>query len=427
MTSPGNLQDLSRLDAPRLISLDEGDAVQTEETKLINVSETHCEGLSQSTLAEMMLVDSTPITSHHEDLVSLVNSPDADSLSTIQCPRSTPAGPQSLIANQLASSQDQLTSLTTITTFMAGLTYVDSLTSFHPSASPSEAQKEVVENDGLLAYSSLSSMRAEAVRNREVQTRSVAPVSSEAILHPSDSSFEPIISISEAEINATETVASPAADSPDTMAELPLTIASTDYISVTSSLSSIAPSISHSMDRNRAPGQEVLTTALGTRTTEDVIADLRHSLGSSFQPHRDMQNSSSSHLSGGSHSSDHTRIKSSRETEEESHGSDEEEDEGEGEEGDEFRPSTKTRKFSERKRRMNAIADQYILTLVEKSAKKDNEVKPGDESRQSAKWLVNQSENREIISSPREYQTELFERAKEKNIIAVLDTGLSEV
>lgn len=28
-----------------------------------------------------------------------------------------------------------------------------------------------------------------------------------------------------------------------------------------------------------------------------------------------------------------------------------------------------------------------------------------------------------IISSPREYQTELFERAKEKNIIAVLDTG----
>ncbi|KAI0432759.1 hypothetical protein F5Y09DRAFT_353064 [Xylaria sp. FL1042] len=32
-------------------------------------------------------------------------------------------------------------------------------------------------------------------------------------------------------------------------------------------------------------------------------------------------------------------------------------------------------------------------------------------------------EDRPIISSPREYQTELFERAKQKNIIAVLDTG----
>lgn len=33
------------------------------------------------------------------------------------------------------------------------------------------------------------------------------------------------------------------------------------------------------------------------------------------------------------------------------------------------------------------------------------------------------SKEANIISSPREYQTELFERAKEKNIIAVLDTG----
>lgn len=32
-------------------------------------------------------------------------------------------------------------------------------------------------------------------------------------------------------------------------------------------------------------------------------------------------------------------------------------------------------------------------------------------------------EDAPIISSPREYQTELFERAKRKNIIAVLDTG----
>jgi endoribonuclease Dicer len=38
-----------------------------------------------------------------------------------------------------------------------------------------------------------------------------------------------------------------------------------------------------------------------------------------------------------------------------------------------------------------------------------------------ANWV--DEEDAPIISSPREYQTELFERAKKKNIIAVLDTG----
>ncbi|KAI0152527.1 hypothetical protein F4776DRAFT_652761 [Hypoxylon sp. NC0597] len=37
--------------------------------------------------------------------------------------------------------------------------------------------------------------------------------------------------------------------------------------------------------------------------------------------------------------------------------------------------------------------------------------------------LVREAESERIISSPREYQTELFERAKQRNIIAVLDTG----
>lgn len=35
-------------------------------------------------------------------------------------------------------------------------------------------------------------------------------------------------------------------------------------------------------------------------------------------------------------------------------------------------------------------------------------------------------ESNVIISDPREYQVELFERAKTQNIIAVLDTGMSE-
>jgi len=34
-------------------------------------------------------------------------------------------------------------------------------------------------------------------------------------------------------------------------------------------------------------------------------------------------------------------------------------------------------------------------------------------------------ESNVIISDPREYQVELFERAKNQNVIAVLDTGMS--
>lgn len=45
------------------------------------------------------------------------------------------------------------------------------------------------------------------------------------------------------------------------------------------------------------------------------------------------------------------------------------------------------------------------------------------EENRSMNWLVREAESEKIISSPREYQTELFERAKQKNIIAVLDTG----
>jgi hypothetical protein len=89
---------------------------------------------------------------------------------------------------------------------------------------------------------------------------------------------------------------------------------------------------------------------------------------------------------------------------------------------DDILPSTKPRKSSERKRRMNAIADNYIQEKALKTLKEgiSNYQKLED---QSARYIVNQAESQKIISTPREYQTELFERAKEKNIIAVLDTG----
>ncbi|KAK7755559.1 Dicer-like protein 1 [Diatrype stigma] len=42
---------------------------------------------------------------------------------------------------------------------------------------------------------------------------------------------------------------------------------------------------------------------------------------------------------------------------------------------------------------------------------------------QSVSYIVRMAESEKIINTPREYQIELFEKAKEKNIIAVLDTG----
>jgi hypothetical protein len=97
----------------------------------------------------------------------------------------------------------------------------------------------------------------------------------------------------------------------------------------------------------------------------------------------------------------------------------------EDEEEDGLQPVPAPRKLTQRKIRLNAIADNYMQDLNQKLAKGDNKVRPEDEAVQSARWLVNQSENRQIISSPREYQVELFEKAKEKNVIAVLDTGSS--
>lgn len=87
-------------------------------------------------------------------------------------------------------------------------------------------------------------------------------------------------------------------------------------------------------------------------------------------------------------------------------------------------PSTKPRKITERKRRENAAAELHMQRFLQGTFKK-HKVKAQDTENQSARWLINQSskEAAPIISTPREYQSELFERAKEKNIIAVLDTG----
>lgn len=195
-------------------------------------------------------------------------------------------------------------------------------------------------------------------------------------------------------------------------------------VSTTETLSSLpAPVTGLGLPAATSPIQQEITTALAARTTEDVIADLKRSFGTS-----DKLSPSKSSRGPLSPQSDESKPPGSAQVlptdgHEESDLENDENEEDDDDDDDEIRTSAKPRKISERKRRMNAIADNYIQESILRSIKEDNRVKPGDEVNQSARWLVNQSESQEIISTPREYQTELFERAKEKNIIAVLDTG----
>lgn len=50
-------------------------------------------------------------------------------------------------------------------------------------------------------------------------------------------------------------------------------------------------------------------------------------------------------------------------------------------------------------------------------------IENADEEKLSIRSLMAKQESTVIITDPREYQLELFEKAKKQNIIAVLDTG----
>lgn len=82
----------------------------------------------------------------------------------------------------------------------------------------------------------------------------------------------------------------------------------------------------------------------------------------------------------------------------------------------------KPRKVSERKRVENVAFEAHIERVMRLQNKKAIAFSVDDEEQRTTEWLV-QQEQKPIIESPRDYQVELFERAKEKNIIAVLDTG----
>lgn len=169
-------------------------------------------------------------------------------------------------------------------------------------------------------------------------------------------------------------------------------------------------------------------TTLAARTTEGVIADLTRKRTSNISQHRDERLGSTSneqfnqysiklpsnlseiHLTG------YKKVKLSNNSDHEDEDEDDEDDE-------ESAPAPSKKKLTARKMRINATVDRHMQDRNQRLLKEGVKVKPEDQTHQSTRWLVNQSENHRIISSPREYQVELFEKAKDKNIIAVLDTG----
>ncbi|KAK5660230.1 hypothetical protein OQA88_12764 [Cercophora sp. LCS_1] len=79
------------------------------------------------------------------------------------------------------------------------------------------------------------------------------------------------------------------------------------------------------------------------------------------------------------------------------------------------------RKISAKRRADTAAFERWIAQNHETLSKRAKKPIVGDD--QSAVALVQNYENKKIIENPRDYQVELFERAKTQNTIAVLDTG----
>jgi hypothetical protein len=186
------------------------------------------------------------------------------------------------------------------------------------------------------------------------------------------------------------------------------------------------PTISAPPNFNSTAGSvPPLMTALSSRKTEVIIADLKRPLHTSSPTSAKHRRSSLfADAPPTSNPNDGLQQSNGPDTNgDKMHEPDYLEAYDDNDKDNEVLPPAKLQKISERKRRMNAIADSYIHDMAQKSLNEDIRASCQNMDDQSARYIVQQVESQKIISTPREYQTELFERAKEKNIIAVLDTG----
>lgn len=84
-------------------------------------------------------------------------------------------------------------------------------------------------------------------------------------------------------------------------------------------------------------------------------------------------------------------------------------------------PVSTAEKRRAQKEIFRAHANRRAQQITEKEIKEV--VQYADEAKLSVRDILAKEENCARIANPRDYQTELFQRAKDENIIAVLDTG----